>query len=119
MIEPPARRCGATPLKRPDSLSATATAPRTDCAPTKSVRSTPTETARNEEFLRADADLAKRCVDGEVAAWEELYAQCHQPLLVSIEMMLRPNNADRNLVDELAARAWYAQIGRASCRERV
>ncbi|MBN2292706.1 MAG: sigma-70 family RNA polymerase sigma factor [Pirellulales bacterium] len=64
----------------------------------------------HRELLKADAALAKRCVAGEVAAWEELYSQCHDPLLFSIEVMLGPGNADKNLVDELAARVWYTLI---------
>jgi hypothetical protein len=60
--------------------------------------------------LRADALLAKRCLAGEVAAWEQLYAQCHEPLLISIRMMLGPQNADASLVDEIAARVWYALV---------
>ena len=54
--------------------------------------------------------LAKRCLSGEVAAWEELYAQCHEPLLVSIRIMLGPQSADATLVDEIAARVWYALV---------
>ena len=60
--------------------------------------------------LRADGLLAKRCLAGEVAAWEELYAQCHEPLLVSIRIMLGPQSADASLVDEIAARVWYALV---------
>ncbi len=60
--------------------------------------------------IRADGLLAKRCLAGEVAAWEELYAQCHEPLLVCIRVLLGPQNADANLVDEIAARVWYALV---------
>ena len=62
------------------------------------------------DLLVADSRLAKRCLAGEPAAWEEFYAQCHRPLLVSIEVMLGPDRADPNLVDEIAARVWYALI---------
>jgi len=60
--------------------------------------------------LRADGLLANRCLAGEVAAWEELYAQCHEPLLVSIRIMLGSQSADASLVDEIAARVWYALV---------
>jgi hypothetical protein len=60
--------------------------------------------------MRADGLLAKRCLAGEVAAWEELYTQCHEPLLVSIRIMLGSLSADANLVDEIAARVWYAFV---------
>jgi hypothetical protein len=62
------------------------------------------------EGVRADGLLAKRCLAGEVAAWEELYAQCHEPLLVSIRIMLGSQSSDANLVDEIAARVWYALV---------
>ena len=69
---------------------------------------------RNEpskhDLLKADVALVKRCVAGEVQAWEILYNQCHEPLLFSIEVMLGPASADKNLVDELAARVWYTLI---------
>ena len=60
--------------------------------------------------LRADAILAKRCMAGEVAAWEELYAQCHDPLCLSIKLMLGRPSSDPSLVDEIAARVWYALV---------
>ena len=51
------------------------------------------------------------------AAWparwphgRRLYAQCHEPLLLSIRIMLGPRNTDANLVDEIAARVWYALV---------
>ena len=66
--------------------------------------------AERRAALRADKLLAKRCLAGEVAAWEELYDQCHKPLLVSIRIMLGKQSADANLVDEMAARVWYALV---------
>jgi hypothetical protein len=62
------------------------------------------------EGIRADGLLAKRCMAGEVSAWEQLYTQCHEPLLVSIRIMLGSQSADANLVDEIAARVWYALV---------
>lgn len=58
----------------------------------------------------ADYALVQRCVAGEVGAWEELYAQCHDPLLALIRRMLGPGKSDPNLVDEIAARVWYALV---------
>lgn len=63
-----------------------------------------------KERAQADQQLAARCLAGEVAAWEELYAQCHAPLVVSIRMMLNGYTTDANLVDEIAARVWYALV---------
>jgi DNA-directed RNA polymerase specialized sigma24 family protein len=59
--------------------------------------------------IQADAKLVARCSVGEVAAWEELYAQCHEPLCSSIRGLLGPLS-DPNLVDEIAARVWYALV---------
>ena len=64
----------------------------------------------NEEALLADSRLAKRCLAGEPAAWDEFYAQCHRPLLLLIEVMLDADHADSNRVDEIVARVWYALI---------
>jgi hypothetical protein len=58
----------------------------------------------------ADLHLVERCLNGEVAAWEELYAQCHEPLCGAIRAKLRRGITDPNLVDELAARVWYAVV---------
>jgi DNA-directed RNA polymerase specialized sigma24 family protein len=63
----------------------------------------------DKKALAADAKLAKRCVAGEVSAWEELYAQCHDPLCALIRGLLG-SHADLNLVDEMAARVWYALV---------
>lgn len=60
--------------------------------------------------LEADCHLARRCADGEVAAWEEIYAQCHDRLLSSIRAMLSGGNTDLDLVDEISARVWYALV---------
>lgn len=57
---------------------------------------------------RQDQQLVERCLTGDVAAWEELYAQCHAPLLALIRGMLR--SADSNLIDEIAARVWYVLV---------
>ncbi len=64
-----------------------------------------------EAFLQADRQLVDRCLAGEVAAWEEFYAQCHKPLGTAIRIMLgRPH--DPNLVAEIAARVWYALVAK-------
>ncbi|MGQ9576757.1 MAG: RNA polymerase sigma factor [Thermoguttaceae bacterium] len=76
-----------------------------DCDPLGAMLEQP-----DPEKIRADAALVERCRTGEVAAWAELYAQCHDPLLASIRIMLGPHNGDLDLVDELAARVWYALV---------
>jgi DNA-directed RNA polymerase specialized sigma24 family protein len=57
-----------------------------------------------------DQQIIDRCLAGEVAAWEELYTQCHGPLVALIKGMLY--SADTNLVDEIAARVWYALVAK-------
>lgn len=59
---------------------------------------------------RADGQLAKRCLAGEVAAWEAFYAQCHDPLCRAIKLMLGRTGSDTSLVDEIAAKVWYALV---------
>jgi hypothetical protein len=59
---------------------------------------------------QADRALADRCLLGDVAAWEEIYHQCHDPLCVSIKSLLGPGFHDPNLVDDIAARVWYALV---------
>src|SRR5262249_25262183 len=53
--------------------------------------------------------LAKRCLEGDPAAWSDLYSRHHDRLCRSIQIMLGPL-ADSNLVDEIAARVWYALV---------
>jgi DNA-directed RNA polymerase specialized sigma24 family protein len=64
--------------------------------------------ANNPAF--ADRRLIDRALAGEPAAWEALYHQCHRPLVTAIRAMLRGRALDANLVDELAARVWYAVV---------
>ena len=70
------------------------------------------EPPRARASIIADAALAARCVAGEVVAWEELYAQCHAPLCVAIQHMLGGRSFDASLVDEIAARVWYALVAK-------
>ncbi len=58
----------------------------------------------------ADRLLVDRCLGGDVAGWEELYNQCHFPLCASIKSLLGPGYRDLNLIDEIAARVWYALV---------
>jgi hypothetical protein len=59
---------------------------------------------------RADRALVDRCLNGEVTAWEDLYRQCHDPLCGAIKVLLGPGFHDPNLVDDIAARVWYALV---------
>jgi len=57
-----------------------------------------------------DRQLAKRCLAGEVAAWEDLYGRYHEPLCRAIGGMLGAGGSDLSRVDEIAARVWYAVV---------
>ncbi len=60
--------------------------------------------------VEQDRELIGRCLAGEVNAWEELYCRCNPALLSSIKVLLGGGGCDLNLVDEIAARVWYALI---------
>jgi hypothetical protein len=58
----------------------------------------------------ADRLLVDRCLAGDVAAWEDLYNQCHFPLCAAIKSLLGPGYRDLNMIDEIAARVWYTLV---------
>ena len=68
------------------------------------------QTGPDPQQAKADRRLVQRCVAGDVAAWEELYAQCHPSLLTSIEVLMGAGPRDPHVVDEIAARVWYAVV---------
>lgn len=86
-------------------------APASSAQPTGHASETPrTDWQPDWDNVHADADLVRRCVAGEVPAWETLYEQCHPPLLRSVACMIPGGRPDPNLVEELAARVWYALV---------
>jgi DNA-directed RNA polymerase specialized sigma24 family protein len=60
--------------------------------------------------LEADVRLVARCKRGEPVAWSEIYQSFHDRLQASIRPILGPMANDASLVDEIAARVWYALI---------
>lgn len=58
----------------------------------------------------SDGSLVERCLSQDVAAWEEMYARHHRPMCDAITAMLGSGRADASLVDEIAARVWYALV---------
>jgi hypothetical protein len=67
-------------------------------------------TENQADAARADRLLVDRCLLGEVAAWEELYQRHHSGLCALIKSLLQPGCRDRSVVDEIAARVWYAIV---------
>jgi DNA-directed RNA polymerase specialized sigma24 family protein len=59
---------------------------------------------------RADQGLVTRCLAGDQRAWEQLYEERHPPLVEAIKLLLGPYAKDMHLVDEIAARVWYALL---------
>lgn len=58
----------------------------------------------------SDRKLVDQALGGVAGAWDILHRRCHQPLLTAIRAIIGPRSADPNLVDELAARVWYAVV---------
>jgi hypothetical protein len=87
---------------------------RTSSPPSRSGHSSSPEFGQTEVDLAGDAEadrlLAKRCLAGEVTAWEELYGRFHGPLCTAIGGMLGAGASDLSRVDEIAARVWYALV---------
>jgi DNA-directed RNA polymerase specialized sigma24 family protein len=57
-----------------------------------------------------DQQRVERCLAGEVSAWSGLYQQFHHSLLEGIRAFLGNAGNDANLVEEIAARVWYALV---------
>jgi hypothetical protein len=57
-----------------------------------------------------DRNLVDRCLLGEVSAWSSIYRQCHNALLQAVRAFLGRAGFDTNLVEEIAARTWYAVV---------
>jgi len=66
--------------------------------------------ARPSEQVLADRRLVDECLSGAPRAWSALYHHCHDGLLGSIRAFLGRNSSDSSLVDEIAARVWYALV---------
>jgi len=60
--------------------------------------------------IRADRQLVDQCLCGDPAAWQQLYRQHHSRLTVAIAKLLPDQQNDINVVDEIAARVWYALV---------
>lgn len=60
----------------------------------------------------ADQDrlLVERCLAHDPAAWSQMYARFHETLRSAIKAYLGRASQDANLLDEIAARVWYALV---------
>ena len=59
---------------------------------------------------KKDRLLIDRCLSGDAGAWDQLYDDHHRPLLSSVRVLLGGGKSDRNLIEEIASRVWYAVI---------
>ena len=62
------------------------------------------------DLTRDDRRLVDACLASELGAWSALYQRFHIPLTASIKTFLGKSCTDLTLVDEIAARVWYALI---------
>lgn len=66
--------------------------------------------AQPSEHVLADRRLVDSCLAGETGAWSLLYRRFHDTLVASIRSFLGRSSSDSSLVDEIAARVWYALV---------
>jgi DNA-directed RNA polymerase specialized sigma24 family protein len=57
-----------------------------------------------------DRELVNRCLARETGAWSQMYARFHAPLIASVRAFLGQAARDYHLVEEIAARVWYAVV---------
>ena len=57
-----------------------------------------------------DRELVDSCLTGEARAWTLLYQHCQENLIRAIRLLIGRSSADLDLVDEIAARVWYALV---------
>ncbi len=57
-----------------------------------------------------DRLLVENCLAHKPGAWDILYAKCQPALLTAIRFLLANKAADDDLVEEIAARVWYAVV---------
>jgi DNA-directed RNA polymerase specialized sigma24 family protein len=60
--------------------------------------------------LDGDRALVAAAIQGNPGAWSHLYERFHERLLSASRAILRRYHADSHLIDEIAARVWYALI---------
>jgi DNA-directed RNA polymerase specialized sigma24 family protein len=68
------------------------------------------EIYKTPDRLEGDQLLVSAALTADPAAWSALYARFHNRLLAAIRAILGRHDADSHLVEEIAARVWYALI---------
>lgn len=57
-----------------------------------------------------DGKLVQQCLAHQPGAWSRMYSRFHSPLVASVRAFLGPAGRDPYLIDEVAARVWYALV---------
>jgi DNA-directed RNA polymerase specialized sigma24 family protein len=63
-----------------------------------------------KDHVNGDGQIVDRCLAGDKQAWEGLYRECHPRLRKAIQLLLGAEAADVHIIDEIAARVWYALL---------
>jgi len=86
--------------------------PRASDAEVPSPDATPTrdEDTAQADGLAAGQRLVMRCLAGESGAWEQLWRVYHPQMLDAIQVLAGTDVSDASLVEEIAARVWYALL---------
>ncbi len=72
-----------------------------------------------QKAIQDDQHLLQQCLAGEPAAWENLYKSHHNGLIHAIVKLLPSQFRNIDVLDEIAARVWFALIrDRASLLRR-
>jgi DNA-directed RNA polymerase specialized sigma24 family protein len=62
-----------------------------------------------------DGQVVQSCLAGDERSWERLYRKCHPRLRKAIELLLGADASDSHVIEEIAARVWYAVL-KDNCR---
>jgi DNA-directed RNA polymerase specialized sigma24 family protein len=66
---------------------------------------------RKLRLLRNDRELVKRCINGDVGAWDAMFQSCQPRLLGTIRSLLRKYGRNASLAEEIASRVWFSLVG--------
>lgn len=58
----------------------------------------------------SERQVIERCLQGDATAWSIIYQRFHDPLVSSVRAFLGKAGNDRDLVEEICARVWYALV---------